>query len=129
MEKSYDSKLVAIIGGFSKGRENTKAMLFRVAEIVGITPREAYAAFYEEYCSRTTRKKLEAAARRKTENDDAQLIRSIEAIISQLQAVDPEMYGPDIDAAREMLARYKDFARTRVSMAVPQGVFDNSEEF
>lgn len=128
MEKSYDSKLVMIIAGWFRGRENTKSMLFRVADLAGITPREAYAAFYEEYCSRITRKKLEAAARRKTENDYAEHIKWLRREVEALRQADPEMYRPHIDAAEHWIACLENYSSSPAFMAVPQGVFPGGEE-
>lgn len=126
MEKpSPERKLVAIIGGYRETHENRKAWLVRVAKTAGISVRQAYKAFYEEYASEQTKRKLQQAATKKVSEDDSEIILRIHAHIRYLEAVDPEMYRADIDAARHFLAHYQDFASTRVFATVPPGILDD----
>lgn len=125
MEKSYSRKLVAVIGGYRETHENRKAWLVRVAKIAGISVRQAYAAFYEEYVSEKTERKLQAAAAKRSRENDSEVILRIHAHIRYLEAVDPEMYRADINAARQFLAHYQSFTGSRVSTPIPPGVLDD----
>lgn len=123
MEKSYGRNLVALIGGYRQNNENRKTWLARVARTTGITVRQTYAAFYREYVSKSVAEKLQQAARKRVSEDDSELILRIHAHIRYLESVDSEMYRADIDAARKFVARYQDFASTRVFAPVPPGFF------
>lgn len=125
MEKSYGRKLIAIIGGYRELDENRKAWLARVAKIAGVKVRLVYAAFYGEACSKKTEAKLLEAAKQRTRSDDSELILRIHAHIRFLEAVDPEMHRADLDAARQFLAHYQDFASKRLLANVPPGILDD----
>lgn len=125
MEKSYPRKLIAVIGGYRELHENRKAWLVRVAQTAGISVRQAYKAFYEEYASQRTQEKLQQAARQRKQADDSELILRIHAHIRYLETVDPEMYRADIDAARRFLAHYQDFAGKTLLATIPPGVLDD----
>jgi len=123
MKKFYTRELVARIGGYFQHNENRKAWLARVAKTAGITARQAYVAFYDEWrVSENTRLKLEAAAKRRDSENDSELILRLYAYARYLESVDPEMYRADIEAARRIIARYQDFASKGVSPHLPPGV-------
>ena len=127
MQNRYGRELVARIGGYLQHNENRKAWLARVAKTAGISVRQAYAAFYEEWrLSRKTRLKLEAAAQRKDSENDSELILRLHADARYLESVDPEMYREDIEACRRIIARYQALAEKDVPAPLPAGVLPDS---
>ena len=127
MQNRYGRELVARIGGYLQHNENRKAWLARVAKTAGISVRQAYAAFYEEWrLSRKTRLKLEAAAQRKDSENDSELVLRLHGIARYLESVDAEMYREDIEAARRIIARYQALAEKDVPAPLPAGFLPDS---
>ena len=126
----YGRKLIRVIGGKSEPDENLKAYLWRVSEITGIGFRSLERAWKlsDGYLSKETEKALQEAAQQKAKNDDDERIAWLESHIAHLEEVDADMYRPDIDAAREFLARYRNYGATRVFATVPSGIGNDRED-
>jgi hypothetical protein len=127
---NHARKLIRIIVGRVEAGTSLKECLHKVSRLTGIDYRSLQRAWQasDGYLSKQTKEALQDTVRRIVDYDDAEIVRRIEAHIHQLETVDPEMYGPDIDAARDFVARYKSYSTSRVSIAVPCGVLPDSEE-
>ena len=126
----YGRNLIRVVGGSSAPDENLKGYLRRVSKITGIGFRSLERAWKlsDGYLSKDAEKALQEAAQQKAKNDDDERIAWLESHIAKLEAIDPAFYGADIAAAREFVARYRGYAKTRLFADVPPGVFDDSEK-
>ena len=126
----YGRNLIRVVGGSSAPDENLKGYLRRVSKITGIGFRSLERAWKlsDGYLSKDAEKALQEAAQQKAKNDDDERIAWLERHIAQLEERDAAFYRPDIEAARDFLARYRGYTETRLFTDVPPGVFDDSEK-
>lgn len=94
-EKASMRELVIAVGGPLMADENRKSWLDRVADLAGISPRVARAAFYQEPTSREVAAKLKAAAGR---HEARNLARQFEGLASSLNVRDADFHSDDITA-------------------------------
>lgn len=108
MEKCSMRELVMAVGGPLPPGENRKRWLARVAQIAGLSPRVAAAAFYGETSSRTVAEKLKkAAGKYEAEN----LARQFEHLAESLQVRDEDFYRAHADTWRDIARSLRALAR------------------